>query len=107
MQCKHIDAVRGSGWIDISNMRPVGANGGHRGYLVGEYDVLALRHREGIYLIPSQHLKVGDGTLRSRVRLAEIQPFRDAWPVFGGDYTPPKRTTQLELMLEEEATDGL
>lgn len=106
VQCKHIDASRSGDTLDIANMRPVGANGNHRGYLVGEYDVLALRHHDCIFMIPSQRLDAGDGTLRSRVRLSEIEEFRDAWTVFGDDYTPPKRASQLELVLEEDAKDG-
>ena len=106
VQCKHIDASRSGDTLDIANMRPVGANGNHRGYLVGEYDVLALRHQDFIYIIPSQQLDAGDGTLRSRVRLSEINEFRDAWDVFGEGYSPPKRASQLQLVMEEDAKDG-
>lgn len=107
VQCKHIDASRSGDTLDIANMRPVVANGGHRGYLAGEYDVLALRHQEHVYLIPAECLKAGDGTLLGRVRLSEIERFRDAWCVFGHDYTPPRRTMQLELTLGEDAKDGI
>ena len=102
VQCKHIDAVRGGDVLDIANMRPVGANGNHRGYLVGEYDVLALRHHDAVYLVPAVCLDAGDGTLRSRVRLSEIEAFRDSWDVFGDNYTPPKRDRQLHIAMPLE-----
>lgn len=106
VQCKHIDAVRSGDAIDIANMRPVGANNGHRGYMVGEYDVLALRHHDGVYLIPAAWLDAGDGTLASRVRTHEIDQFRDGWSVFANGYEPPARDRQLSFHLHEEATDG-
>lgn len=106
VQCKHIDATRSGDTLDIANMRPVGANGGHRGYLVGEYDVLALRHHDSIYLIPAQYLDAGDGFLSGRVRLSEIEVFRDAWHVFGVDYTPAKKAMQLQLPISKGAMDG-
>jgi len=106
VQCKHIDALKSGDSIDIANMRPVEANNGHRGYMAGEYDVLALQHNGGVYLIPSTWLDAGDGTLASRVRLQEIDQFRDAWKVFFNGYKPPIRDKQLSFSLREEATDG-
>lgn len=106
VQCKHIDAVRSGGAIDIANMRPVEANNGHRGYMVGEYDVLALRHHDGVYLIPAAWLDTGDGTLASHVRLCGIDQFRDGWSVFANGYQPPIRDKQMSFSLHEEATDG-
>lgn len=106
VQCKHIDAIRSADTLDIANMRPVEANNGHRGYVTGEYDVLALRHHESLYLIPAAWLDTGSGTLASRVRLSEIGQFRDGWAVFCNDYEPPSRDKQLSFSLVEEATDG-
>lgn len=105
VQCKHIDATRSGDVLDIANMRPVSANGNHRGYLVGEYDVLALRHYEAIYIVPSQALEAGNGTLLSRVRLSEISSYLDAWHVFSSEYVPPKRAMQMILPIGEDATD--
>lgn len=106
VQCKHIDAVRCGGSIDISNMRPVEANNGHRGYVAGEYDVLALRHHEHAYMIPAAWLANDDGTLAGRVRLNEIEQFRDGWHVFTDGYLPPSRQKQLLLPVDKEAMDG-
>jgi hypothetical protein len=96
VQCKNIDDVR-CGWIDISNMRPVKANSGFRGYLRIEIDVLALRHRGRIFLIPSSTLDDDSGRLRGRVTESEVQSFADNWSAFDRDYTPPVRDRQCDL----------
>ena len=97
VQCKHIDAIRSGETLDVSNMRPVNANDGHRGYVVGEYDVLALKHRDGVYLIPAQWMDTGNGTLAGSVRISHIQQFRNDWCVFDGNYVPPRRDEQLSI----------
>lgn len=100
VQCKHIDALRSGDTLDIANMRPVGANNGHRGYMIGEYDVLALRHGDGVYLIPATWLDAGNGTLASRIRLSLIGQFRDAWEVFDTGYAAPRRDAQQSLWMD-------
>ena len=88
VQCKACDRLAGRS-IDVANMRPVAANGGLRGYMRHEVDVLALRHAGGVFLIPADRMVNGDGTLRGRVRVDEIEQFRDAWGVFDADYVAP------------------
>jgi hypothetical protein len=95
VQCKAVD--RNEGGIDIANMRPVKANGGMRGYLRCEADVFALRHNRETFLIPSGILDKGNGVLRGRVKLSEIQCFRNGWHVFSVDHVPEKADRQHEL----------
>lgn len=89
VQCKSVDQITGDNCVAIDNMRPVKANGNERGYLVGEYDVMALQHRGHTYLIPAASLVRGQ-KLASRVRLQEVAQFRDNWEVFDAGYLPPE-----------------
>jgi hypothetical protein len=102
VQCKAIDRVH-NGWIDIANMRPVKANGGTRGYLRSEVDVIALRHHGGVFLIPADWLLCDDGTIRGRVKFEDVRQFEDNWPAFGRDYVPPSTTRQLSLLQQAVA----
>jgi hypothetical protein len=90
-QCKCIDQVT-NGWVAIDNMRPVKANGGERGYKVGEYDVLALRCRGATYLIPAGYLHDSDrpGFLKSRLQLERYQHCIDFWEIFAGQKPLPQ-----------------
>lgn len=97
VQCKAIDRVQ-NGWIDIANMRPVKANGGTRGYLRREVDVVALRSQGAVYLIPADWLLRDDGTIRGRVKAADVRQFQDNWSVFDADYQPPPTARQLPLI---------
>jgi hypothetical protein len=95
-QCKSIDDIRG-GWIDISNMRPVKSNDGFRGYLRSEVDVLALRHRGRVFLIPATFIQRDDGRLRGRVHESQLGEFENLWDVFDCNYQPPERSRQGTL----------
>jgi hypothetical protein len=97
VQCKAVD--RNEGGIDISNMRPVKSNNGMRGYLRTEADVFALRHKDSVFLIPSDVLDRGNGVLRGRVSLQEIQEFKDCWGVFSVDYVPAIKSRQHYLFV--------
>lgn len=97
VQCKAIDRVH-DGWIDIANMRPVKANGGTRGYLRCEVDVVALRSQGRVYLIPADWLLCDGGTIRGRVKAADVRKFQDNWSVFDADYEPPATARQLPLL---------
>ncbi len=93
VQCKNIDSQR-DGMIDISNMRPVKANGGHRGYLAHELDVLALLHLSQVYLIPRSSICDDQGVISGRVRPEFIKQFHENWAVFDCEYVPPLRDRQ-------------
>lgn len=54
-QCKATDRIE-NGRVWINNSRPVKANGNHRGYTVGEYEVMALKSLGRIFLIPATSL---------------------------------------------------
>jgi hypothetical protein len=97
VQCKAIDRVH-NGWIDIANMRPVKANGGARGYLRSEVDVIALRHHGCTFLIPADWLLCDQGVIRGRVRLKDVVQFQNNWSVFDPDYAPPSTSRQLSLL---------
>lgn len=97
VQCKHIDATRDGDVIDISNMRPVMANDGLRGYLAGEYGVLALRHKDSLFFVPASFITDEAGKIRGRVRISSIRQFESRWEVFESGYAPPSRETQHEL----------
>jgi hypothetical protein len=97
VQCKAIDRVH-KGWIDIANMRPVKANGGARGYLRSEVDVIALRHHGSVFLIPADCLICDHGVIRGRVRLKDVVEFENNWSVFDPDYAPPSTSRQLSLL---------
>lgn len=73
VQCKHKDFAEPWGGIRV-------ARGQHK-YAVGDYDVLAVRHRGRVYLIPAEHLNRGDGTLATKIRVARVARFADAWSV--------------------------
>lgn len=93
VQCKNIDSIRG-GMIDISNMRPVKANDGFRGYLANELDVLALRHLGECFLIPSSAICDESGVIRGKVTTSFIKTFRENWAVFDAEYKRPARDYQ-------------
>lgn len=93
VQCKNIDSLRG-GVIDISNMRPVKANDGHRGYLAHELDVLALMHLGEVFLIPRDAICDGSGVVAGRVSPSFIRQFRNNWAVFDAEYKPEPRARQ-------------
>jgi hypothetical protein len=95
-QCKAIDRYEGG--IDIANMRAVQANNGVRGYLRSEIDVMALRHRSRLFIIPADYLQRDNGVLKPKVRLKEIEQFENNWSVFDTDYVPPPRDKQLPLL---------
>lgn len=97
VQCKNIDAVRG-GMIDISNMRPVKSNGGHRGYLAHELDVLALLHLSQVYLIPRSSICDDQGVINGRVRPEFIKQFHENWAAFDCEYVPPRRDRQQTFL---------
>ena len=97
VQCKAIDRAH-NGWIDIANMRPVKANGGARGYLRSEVDVIALRHRGIAFLIPADWLLCDQGLIRGRVRHKDVVQFEANWSVFDHDYQPPSTSRQLSLL---------
>jgi hypothetical protein len=97
VQCKAIDRIQ-NGWIDIANMRPVKANGGARGYLRCEVDVIALRHLGDVFLIPATCLSCDDGTIRGRVKLEQARVFQDNWSAFNPEYKPPAADRQLPLL---------
>lgn len=99
-QCKAIDRIH-EGWIDISNMRPVKANNGARGYLRSEIDVIALRSCGAIYLIPCDAVTKDCGAIRPRLRVSEIAHFQDNWSVYDFDYTPPACHRQRNLFSEQ------
>jgi len=99
VQCKNIDADE-EGWIDISNRMPVKSNGGFRGYLASEVDVLALRHRGDVYLIPAEYITNSDGAITRYVRINSILKFVDAWAVFDFDYVAPAVAKQARLFEE-------
>lgn len=99
VQCKNCDMEK-NGWVDISNRMPVKSNGGLRGYLASEVDVVALRHRDRVYLIPSAVLANESGVLQSRVQTDRLGPFVDGWGIFETGYVPPethKQTTFLDV----------
>jgi hypothetical protein len=100
VQCKNIDAVTGKR-IDISNMRPVLSNGGYRGYLAHELDVLALRHLGVLYLIPKDSICNERGQIASRVSLVSVSKFQDNWSVFQANYVPPPSDRQQTLFEQE------
>jgi len=102
VQCKNIDAVRG-GMIDISNMRPVKANGNYRGYFAYELEVLALLHCGIIYLIPQESICDERGAIASRVSRSFVSQFEENWSVFDCDYAPPARDRQKTFFVEEIA----
>jgi hypothetical protein len=97
VQCKNIDSVRGR-MIDISNMRPVKANDGHRGYLAHELDVLALLHCGKIFLIPRDSICDERGVIAGKVSTSFIAQFQDNWGVFDVTYVPPKRDRQQDFL---------
>lgn len=103
VQCKSIDRESG-GWIDVSNMRPVKANGGLRGYLASEIDVLALRHRGDLYLIPSEYMANDAGVLQPRVRLDRLANFASGWGVFDAGYVAPSVPRQMRLFDDAAST---
>ena len=91
VQCKQIDQViRGA--VSIDNMRPVKANGGERGYLVSEYDVLALRCSGNVYLVPSEELSDAQRQyfIRSRMVLDDFKHCISAWTIFSGEKPIPQ-----------------
>lgn len=85
VQCKHIDESR-SGVVSIDNMRPVKANNNERGYRVGEYEVMALRHSGNVFIIPASELVDNErpGFLMSKVQIVRFRDYIDAWTVFSG-----------------------
>lgn len=99
VQCKAIDRVTGRGWVDIANMRPVKSNGGRRGYLRVEVDVVALRTRGRVFLIPADHINAHDGMLSPRVLIDDISAFENGWGVFASSYKPPKRDRQISFLV--------
>jgi len=99
VQCKNIDAVR-DGMIDISNMRPVKANGNFRGYLAHELEVLALLHCGSIYLIPQESICDERGVIAGRVSRLFVSQFQENWSVFDFDYRPPARDRQKNFFVE-------
>lgn len=96
VQCKNVDESR-NGTIDISNMRPVKANGGLRGYHSGEVDVFAIRHRGEVFIVPAVSVMGTDGVVRKRVRLQSLVPFANNWGVFSNDYRPLPQVVQRPL----------
>lgn len=85
VQCKCIDEVR-NGRVCIDNMRPVKANDNERGYMVSEYDVLALKSCGEIFIIPVEELHDTQrkGFCRSKISIESIKHFKNAWAVFDG-----------------------
>lgn len=81
VQCKHKDFAEEWGGIRV-------ARGQHK-YAVGDYDVLAVRHKGRIYLIPANRLDRGDGTLATKIRVANVGRFADAWSVLERKGTEP------------------
>jgi hypothetical protein len=110
VQCKAIDCVNANGRIDASNMRPVKSNGGHRGYLAHEYDVLALLHLGEVFLIPSNLLCDERGVIAGSVSSSFIRQFKDNWGVFDANYIPPDKDRQQtffdELKVHEISFGG-
>ena len=84
-QVKHIDELR-SGYVSIDNMRPVKANGGERGYLLSEYDIMVLKHRDKVFIIPSREMEDVNrpGWVKSKIRIANYRAFVDQWDLFHG-----------------------
>ena len=85
VQCKHLDA-HNNGLVSIDNMRPVKANENNRGYMVGEYDVFALKHNDSVYLISATELvdNTRPGWLKNRIRICDYRHCVDNWTIFSG-----------------------
>lgn len=96
VQCKNIDQITG-GKLLIENARPVRSNNGIRGYLRGEYDILALLHRGTVYLIPESRLVIDDARLATQIAIESFSDCIDNWQVFDANYIPPVREQQKRL----------
>ena len=103
VQCKHIDQVQKSGRIDITNRIPVKSNGGLRGYVTSECDVLALKHVDELFLVPSATLCDDNGIIQKSVYPSSLRRFLDYWEVFETGYEPPRVAVQNWLFDVEES----
>lgn len=57
---------------------------GQKKYRVGDWDVLALRFRGTLYLIPERYLRMPGGTMKTVIKPSLFRRFIDAWVVFDG-----------------------
>jgi hypothetical protein len=78
------------------------ARGQHK-YKRGAWDILALRWKGELYLIPEQVLRAAGNTLLTVIRPRLFRKWIDAWHVFDGKPITPEQRTLFDA---EEATDG-
>jgi hypothetical protein len=77
---------------------------GQKRYRHGDWDVLALRFQDNLYLIPSHRLRMPGGTIKTVIRPRFFTRFIDAWSVFDG--AERQHEERMLFDIYEEATDG-
>ena len=81
VQCKHVDEER-NGKVCISNMRPVKANGGFRGYLVENVDVFCIQHRGLSSVIPVREVTTDGIKVDQHVSTSKLKQYAERWDLF-------------------------
>jgi Holliday junction resolvase len=76
---------------------------GQKKYKRGAWDVLALRWKGDLYLIPEQLLRTAGGTLLTVIRPRFFKRWINAWHVFDGQAITAKEPLLFSL---DEADDG-
>lgn len=60
------------------------------GYVASEFDVLALKCGESVYIIPTQALLCKDGQrIKNKLRITTLKNFADNWGAFGAGQPAP------------------
>ena len=77
---------------------------GQKKYRRGAWDVLALRWKGDVYLIPEKLLRTANGTLLTVIRPRLFKRWINAWHVFDGQDV--MRGDPMLFSLDEDATDG-
>ena len=94
----HVDLVVAGRRVQCKHVTPNDAGdvfiqpGQRSYYLPTDFDVLAMKSDESLYIIPMQSLPMTNGHVRIQVRPVSLTMWIDAWGVFTGDGVPQPRT---------------